>query len=135
MAEVQAPMDKKKLATFSLSLSNGTCHLISSMYVYASYFICACMLRSSVMFNSMQPHGLQPARLLCPWNFQGKNNAVGCHFLLQVIFLTQGSNLIVVSPALAASSLPLCHLGIPLLYTHTHTHTHTHPMIQTFFSH
>ena len=33
------------------------------------------------------------ARLLCPWNFPGKNTEVGCHFLLQGIFLTQGSNL------------------------------------------
>ena len=28
----------------------------------------------------------------CPWNFPGKNTGVGCHFLLQRIFLTQGSN-------------------------------------------
>ena len=27
--------------------------------------------------------GLQPARLLCPWDFPGKNIAVSCHFLLQ----------------------------------------------------
>ena len=33
-----------------------------------------------------------PARLLCPWDFPGKNTGVGCHFLLQGIFLTQGSN-------------------------------------------
>ena len=39
------------------------------------------------------PHGLYPARLLCPWDFPGKNTGVGCHFLLQGIFLTQGSNL------------------------------------------
>ena len=30
----------------------------------------------------LQPHGLQPARLLCPWNFPGKDTGVGCHFLL-----------------------------------------------------
>ena len=29
----------------------------------------------------------------CPWNFPGKNIGVGCHFLLQGIFLTQGLNL------------------------------------------
>ena len=34
-----------------------------------------------------------PARLLHPWDFPGKNVAVGCHFLLQGIFPTQGSNL------------------------------------------
>ena len=33
------------------------------------------------------------ARLLCPWDFPGKNTGVGCHFLLQGNFLTQGSNL------------------------------------------
>ena len=32
------------------------------------------------------------ARLLCPWNSPSKDTGVGCHFLLQVIFLTQGSN-------------------------------------------
>ena len=44
------------------------------------------------MSDSLQPHGLQPTRLLCPWDFPGKNTGVGCHFLLQGIFLTQGSN-------------------------------------------
>ena len=33
------------------------------------------------------------ARILCPWGFPGKNTRVGCHFLLQVVFLIQGSNL------------------------------------------
>ena len=31
--------------------------------------------------------------LLCPWDSPGKNTGVGCHFLLQAIFLNQGSNL------------------------------------------
>ena len=34
-----------------------------------------------------------PARFLCPWDSPGKNTGVGCHALLQGIFLTQGSNL------------------------------------------
>ena len=33
------------------------------------------------------------ARLLCPWDSPGKNTGVGCHALLQGIFLTQGLNL------------------------------------------
>ena len=41
----------------------------------------------------MQPHGLYPARLLCLCDFPSKNTGVGCHFLLQEIPLTQGSNL------------------------------------------
>ena len=38
------------------------------------------------------PHGLYPARVLCPWNFLGKSTGVGCHSLLQEIFPTQRSN-------------------------------------------
>ena len=45
----------------------------------------------SVVSDSL--HGPEPARLLCPWNFPGKNIGVGSHFLLQGIFLTQGSKL------------------------------------------
>ena len=45
------------------------------------------------MSDSLQHHGLQPTRLLCPWDFPGRSTGVGCHFLLQVIFPTQGSNL------------------------------------------
>ena len=37
----------------------------------------------------LRPHGRQPARLLCPWNSPYKNTGVGCHSLLQRIFLTQ----------------------------------------------
>ena len=37
----------------------------------------------SVVSNSSQPYELQPTRLLCPWNFPGKNITVGCQFLLQ----------------------------------------------------
>ena len=46
----------------------------------------------SVLSDSLQPHGLQPARLLCPSNPPGKNTGVGCHSLLQRIFLTKGLN-------------------------------------------
>ena len=49
--------------------------------------VCAC----SVVSNSLWPLGLQPTRLLCPWNSPGKNTGVGCHFLLQGIFPTQVS--------------------------------------------
>ena len=48
----------------------------------------------SVMSDSLRPraHGLLSTRLLCPWNFPDQNTGVGCHALLQGIFLTQGSN-------------------------------------------
>ena len=51
----------------------------------------------SVLSDSSQPHGLQPTRLLPPWDFPGKNTGVGCHRLLCVWYL-----------AVAAKSLQLC---------------------------
>ena len=54
---------------------------------------------------------LSHVRLLCPRDFPGKSTGVGCHFLLQGIFLTQGSN-----PGLLhwqADSLPLNDPGSP----------------------
>ena len=44
------------------------------------------------MSDSLRAHGLEPTRLLCPWNSPGTNIGVGSHSLLQGIFLTQGSN-------------------------------------------
>jgi len=37
----------------------------------------------SVVSNPQQPHGLQPSRLLHPWDFPGKSTGVGCHCLLR----------------------------------------------------
>ena len=39
----------------------------------------------SVVSNSSRPHGLQPTRLLHPWDFPGKSTGVGCHCLLHYI--------------------------------------------------
>ena len=41
-----------------------------------------CVFSRSVVSDYLQPHGLQPARFLSPWNFPGKNAGVDCHFLL-----------------------------------------------------
>ena len=43
------------------------------------------LLVTSVMSDSLRPHGLQPTRLLRPWDSPGKNTGVGCHFLLQCV--------------------------------------------------
>ena len=36
------------------------------------------------MSDSQRPHGLQPTRLLCPWDSPGKSTGLGCHRLLRV---------------------------------------------------
>ena len=65
---------------------------------------------ASVVSNSLQPHGLYPARPLCPWDFSGKNARVDCHALLQGIFWIQESN----------SSLLLLLLCRSILYLLSH---------------
>ena len=64
----------------------------------------------SVTSDSLRPHGLQPARLFCPWDFPGKNTGGSCHFLVQGIFLTPGSNLYLLGLLhWQVDSLLLCH--------------------------
>ena len=65
-------------------------------YQIVAYFcVCVCVRRLS-WFSCvwlLYPHGLQSARLLCPWEFLGKNTGVSCQAFLQGNFPTQGSNL------------------------------------------
>ena len=55
-------------------------------------FCCHCWLITESCLT-LGPHGLQPARLLCPWNSPGKNPGVGRHFLLQWTTFCQNSSL------------------------------------------
>ena len=64
-------------------------------------------IRHSVVSDSLPHYGLSPTRLLCPWNYPGKNTGVGSHSLLQEIFPTQGSNTCLLH--CQAGSLPLGH--------------------------
>ena len=77
---------------------------------------CVCICAQSCLtlcnpFATPLCNELQPTRLLCPWDFSSNNTRVGCPFLLQGIFPTQGSN-----PRLLclldwqADCLPLSHL-------------------------
>ena len=90
------------LKTLKIEVPYDTC-----VVPFLGCCVCVCALACSVLFDSLQPHGLEPVRLLCPWDFPGR---MGCHFLLQGIFLTQGLN-----PSLLcllhwqADSLPQCH--------------------------
>ena len=71
-------------------------------------FYC-CLVNSYLIL--LQFHRLQPAMLLCLWDFPGKNTGVCCHFLLQGIFPNQGSNLHLLP--WQVGSLPLSHQGSP----------------------
>ena len=90
------------------TISHGGAHQIERIWLWVDM----CTLECFVVSNSLWPFGLQAIRLLCPWDFLGKNTEVGCHFILQGIFPTQGRN-----PCLQhlahweAGSLRLSHLG------------------------
>ena len=74
--------------------------------------VCA-VLRCSVVSHSLQPHELQPTRLLRPWDSPGKNPGAGCHALLQGIFPTQGLHPHLLHWQVGSSLLG--HLGSPWL--------------------
>ena len=74
---------------------------------------------TSVMSNSLKPYGLQLTKLLCPWDSPCTNSGVGCHALLQGIFLTQGSNLhLLCLLHWQEGSLPLVPPGKSAVYPH-----------------
>ena len=75
---------------------------------------CACYFVAKLYVILLRPQGLQLTRILCPWDFPGKNIGVCCHFLLQGIFLTQKLK----SQFLhwQADYLPLTHQGSPVEY-------------------
>ena len=52
-----------------------------------------CVLVTQSCLTLARPHGLQPSRILCPWDSPHKNTGVGCYSLLQGIFPAQVSNL------------------------------------------
>ena len=57
------------------------------------YLLCELFQRRRLIFSmfltvscSVMPNSLQPTRLLCPWDFPGKDTGVSRHFLLWGIF-------------------------------------------------
>ena len=58
------------------------------------------------MSDSVRRHGLQPTRLLRPWDFPGKSTGVGCHCLLQGFWIL---------------NLPSGYTIIKTKYSHSHT--------------
>ena len=79
----------------------------------------ACIV--SVVSDSLWPRGLEPVWLLHPWDSPGKNTAVGCHALLQGIFLIQEWNPHLLHLQLwQEGSLPLAPPGVPKLTAYSH---------------
>ena len=73
--------------------------------------VCCCLVTKLCL--TLATPWIVAGRPLCPWDFLGKNTGVGCHFLLQGIFMTQGLNLCLLR--WQEDSLPVSHQGNPLL--------------------
>ena len=96
---------------FSTPESRTTAHKPSG---HMSRIYPLCCLGTESFPILLWPHGLWSNRLLCPWDFPGKNTGVGCHFLLQEVFPTQGSKLDLLHLLCwQADSLPLRHQRSP----------------------
>ena len=63
--------------------------IMTNLPSYLNVCVCEYLLSHVQLFTT--PWTV-PARLLRPWNLPGKNAGAGCHFLLQRILPTQGSN-------------------------------------------
>ena len=73
----------------------------------------------SVMSNTQQPHGLQPSRLLRPWDFRDKSTGVGCHCLLRSPLLTLSiSSFLTYLPIFLFGYLSFSHWFVRLLNLH-----------------
>ena len=87
---------------------------IKKLWKVCAMEYCACYFVAKLYVILLRPQGLQLTRILCPWDFPGKNIGVCCHFLLQGIFLTQKLK----SRFLhwQADYLPSTHQGSPVEY-------------------
>ena len=117
--QIPKPIQKGGFIFQPWSSIAGTFLACTSIESFVMHMMCVCVCACvhSVMSDSLQTHGLQPARLLCPWDFPGKNTGVGCHFLLYGVFPTQELNLCCLQLLhWQADPVPLCHLGSPKAY-------------------
>ena len=127
-------------------ITTRVCHCVGRVCVCVCVCVCVWVYARSLTQScpTLGPQGLQPSRLLCPRNSPARKTRVGCHFLLQGIFLTQEQNSgLCVSYIGRCIPCPTKHkqkfvsvcLSVSLrAYTGTHTHTHTHTKDLPFLS-
>ena len=83
--------------------------------------ICVCACMHSQSYLTLQTNGLQPAKLLCPWNFTGKKTGECCHFKSKSVqFSLQSCSTLCDPMNCSTPSLPVQHQLLECTQTHFH---------------
>ena len=85
-----------------------------SLYILLCVFVCVGLCSVAQSCPTRDIMDCRPPGSSVHGDFPGKKTGVGCHFLLYGIFWTQRSNLHLLHWQM--DSLPLSHLGSPLLF-------------------
>ena len=106
-----------------LKLSSSLNQIHAHIYLHVFRYVCVCVVVVVVLVTQScptlcNPVDWSPPGFSVPGISQARILELGCHFLLQGIFLTQGS------PTLQVDSLPLSHQGNPYVCVHTHKRWH-----------
>ena len=130
--------EKSSLTTHPTALLCTPRSALSHHPLFLSWCVCVCWV-TSVMSNSLRPYGLQPAKLLCPWDSPGKNTRVGCHALLQgdipdpgiepmsLMFPALAHRFLTWEASLDTSSESILCTGLNVYGWRTHSRTHSLP--------
>ena len=110
-SEVKLPSSHRQLPEIPCSSHPGNTKLAGGWIPVQPSTKSTLRAKSLQLCLTVQPCGLQPIRLLPPWDSPGKSTGVDCHLLLQRIFPTQGSN---------QHLLRLTYIGRQVLYHQHH---------------
>ena len=80
---------------------------------YLNVCVCVCVLVAQLCPTLCDPDGLEPTRLLCPWDSPGKNTGVGCHFLLVMLNNLPKVHIVMGFPGSSAGKESTCNPGDP----------------------
>ena len=86
------------------------------------------------MSNSLRPHGPQPTRLLCPWDFPGKSTGVGCHHLLRYKIQLEHSKNAICKPVMSQRNRRIMQHLCYLIAVHAYIHSTSHYLLGQFSS-
>ena len=100
MTHIQLKIGQLKMEPLTLSYAAAAAKSLQSCPTLCDPMDCS-LPGFSIHGILQRPHGLQPTRLLHPWDSPGKNTGVGCHFLLQCMKVESESEVAQSCPTLS----------------------------------